>query len=112
MSRRATKEEPEETAPETGGIMGFMAGGWRLRSVRGRHRVPWLPSGFVRALRIAGRCADRHSCDLQPRIHGLTLQRQHTEHTLVHAPQRLIAHKPLQPFDTQGEFAQRERTLH
>ena len=45
---------------------------------------------------------------LQPRIHRLALEREHSEDALVNTPERLAANEPLQPFDAERELAQRE----
>jgi len=42
---------------------------------------------------------------LEPRIHWFTLQREHTEHALVDAPQWLLADKTLDRFDPERELA-------
>src|SRR5690554_7497337 len=52
-----------------------------------------------------------HTHTLQPRIHRLTLKRQHPKHTLMHAPQRLALHKSLERLVAQGKLAKGERTL-
>src|SRR5438105_2338614 len=43
---------------------------------------------------------------LQPRINRLALQSQDAEDALMHPAQRLLADETLQPFDTEGEFAE------
>src|SRR5689334_25257481 len=48
---------------------------------------------------------------LEPRIDGLALQREDTEHALVHAPERFTADEPLEPFDTQRKLPKRKPTL-
>src|SRR5262245_10520263 len=47
----------------------------------------------------------------EPGIHGLALQCEHPEGTLVHAAQRLAPHEPLQAFDPECELAQGQGTL-
>jgi hypothetical protein len=42
---------------------------------------------------------------LQPRVHGLTFQRQHTKRALVNAAQRLTPYEAFQSFDPEREFA-------
>ena len=53
----------------------------------------------------------RRQNSLQPRVHRLALRREHAEHALVHAPERLAPHEPLEPLDAQRELAERERPL-
>ena len=48
---------------------------------------------------------------LEPRIDGLALQREDTEHALVHATERFTADESLEPFDTQRKLPKREATL-
>ncbi len=55
--------------------------------------------GAAEAVRGMGRRA------LEPRIHWFTLQREHTEHALVDAPQWLLADKTLDRFDPERELA-------
>ena len=55
--------------------------------------------------------ADSPPTSLEPRIHRLALEREHPEHALVNAPQRLLPHKPLEPLDAERELPQRERAL-
>ena len=63
-----------------------------------------LPVGKIRArLRRGGL--------LQSWVHRLALQRQHSEHTLVHPPLRFAPNEPLQPLDAERELAERERPL-
>src|SRR2546426_4108908 len=47
----------------------------------------------------------------KPRIDGLALQSEDAEHAFVDTPQRLALHEPLEPFDSQRELAQSQRTL-
>src|SRR2546427_4166994 len=70
--------------------------------------VAW--AAIAQPWRHRGEFAETHPTQAysQPRIHWLTLQRQHPEHTLVHPPQRFTANKPLQPFDTQRKLTQRQ----
>ena len=47
----------------------------------------------------------------QPRIDRLALQGEDAEHALVDAPERLPLHEPFEPFDSQRELAQSQRSL-
>ena len=49
--------------------------------------------------------------DLQPRVDGLALEREHGEHALVHAVERLAAHEALERLDAEAELAGGERAL-
>ena len=57
------------------------------------------------------RTRETHESKSQSRIHRLALQREHAEHTLVDAPQRLVSHEPLQRLDAERELTERERAL-
>ena len=48
---------------------------------------------------------------LEPWIDRLALRRQHPEHALVHAPQRLARHEALQSLETEGRLAHRQASL-
>ena|SRR5437899_10652521 len=53
---------------------------------------------------IQSQCtAMRHSS--KPRINRLTFERQHAEDALMHSPQRLFFHEPLEGFHPEGELA-------
>src|SRR5262245_36759774 len=54
---------------------------------------------------------ENRSPALQPRIARLALEREHPEHTLVDAPQRLAPHEAFERLETERELAPRERTL-
>jgi hypothetical protein len=73
----------------------------RVRSPRSRR----MQEGTASRIRTLG-----NPCPmiLQPGIHGLALQRQHPEHALVNAPQRLAPDEPLERLDAERELAERE----
>src|SRR5687768_8237677 len=44
-------------------------------------------------------------------VHRLALQRQHAEHTLVYAAERLVANEAVERLDPQRELPERQRPL-
>src|SRR5262249_22214791 len=49
--------------------------------------------------------------DLQPRINGLALEREHAEHAFVDPPERFALNESLQSLDSERKLAKRKRPL-
>ena len=48
---------------------------------------------------------------LQPRVHGLTLKRQHAEDALMDSPQRLASHESFQRLEANRELTGGQRSF-
>ena len=68
-----------------------ISGGWPTRQAGASHAPP--PVGFP---------------DLETRVHGFALKREDTEDALVDPAKRLLPNEPLQGFDAESKFTQRQ----
>jgi len=69
----------------------FRGGGGPTRQAGASHAPP--PVGFP---------------DLETRVHGFALKREDTEDALVDPAKRLLPNEPLQGFDAESKFTQRQ----